>query len=378
MHDILSPSQAKARGIIRSAPRVKTVPERPKVVYEHVYNRAAKKEQTPVEVTTKKVEVTSITTTSTPMAKAIEHLSSEQKAAVLRRAKLQASGAITTQRSAGMGEPSPDYLSNIMTKTVTKVVTTTKHTVPFLKNRISNNRHVARIKQLNPPFIQKYGLYALAGVLVLVTGYVSVDTLITNSRVREQTQVTTPSDTAVAGATDDLSPTDAAQEGSDESDIGPTLIDNYSVAPDLPRVLSIAKIGVSARVIPMGTNADKSVQAPVNIFDSGWYTGSSKPGEKGAVFIDAHASGATRQGLFAYLDQLEKGDTLSLEKGDGSTLTYRVVGKETMPLANVNMTKVLQPYDGVKKGLNLMTCTGQWVKDKETYDHRVVIYTEQV
>jgi LPXTG-site transpeptidase (sortase) family protein len=377
MHDILSPSQAKARGIIRSAPRVKTLTERPKVVYDHIYDRSAKHEQAPVEVTTKKVEVISMTTTSTPMAKAIEHLSSEQKADVLRRAKLQASGAISAQRGAILGEPALDYLSNIVTKTVTKVVTTTKRTVPHLKNKLSNNRHVARVKQLNPPFVQKYGLYALAGLLIMVTGYVSIDTLITNSRLREQTQITT-TDTAVAGATNDLSPTDASQEGSDESDLGPGLIDSYSVAPDMPRVLSIAKIGVTARVIPMGTNADKSVQSPVNIFDSGWYTGSSKPGEKGAVFIDAHASGATRQGLFAYLDQLEKGDTLSLEKGDGSTLTYRVVGKETVPLADVNMTKVLQPYDGVKKGLNLMTCAGQWVQDKETYDHRVVIYTEQV
>ena len=120
------------------------------------------------------------------------------------------------------------------------------------------------------------------------------------------------------------------------------------------------------------------MQAPVNIFDSGWYGASAKPGTPGATVIDAHASGATREGLFAYLDTLTIGDELSLERGDGQTFTYRVTHTETIPLNEVDMTKLLTPYGTATEGVNLITCTGSWLPDQKTYDHRVMVYTERV
>lgn len=172
--------------------------------------------------------------------------------------------------------------------------------------------------------------------------------------------------------------TDKSTEGSDIAAVPPDLLANYTVAVDAPRALFIDTIGVAARVQPMGVNKDNSIQSPVNINDGGWYGGSAKPGEAGAMFIDGHASGSSRQGLFAYLDTLKVGDTLQVEKGDMSRLTYRVVHVETVPVDSVDMNKALAPYEGVEKGLNLMTCTGVWLRDRETLDHRVVVYTEQV
>ncbi len=87
------------------------------------------------------------------------------------------------------------------------------------------------------------------------------------------------------------------------------------MAPDLPRVLSIPKLNTKARIMPMPVNGDGSMQAPINIYDAGWYTGGVRPGDKGAAVIDAHASGPTRQGLFAYLDTLKQGDNIIVEKG---------------------------------------------------------------
>lgn len=371
MHDILPSKQARARGIIRTLPRPQTVQavSRPADAYQQVYRRV----ETPVdEPVTEEITVTTVTTTiSSPMIKAIEHLSEDEKADALRRARLQAEGAVTMQRGSLLSAPAFDTLS-VITKTVSKTVTRVASTT---------KKHLPKVKKLpivNQPLIQRYGLYGLAAVMVLVTGYVSIDTLITNSRVREQTQITTGSDVAGASDSNGLAPTDASQEGKDEADISAQLISQYSVAPDMPRVLSIPSINVKARVIPMSLNADRSVQSPVNIFDSGWYDGSAKPGEDGTAFIDGHASGATRMGLFAYLDQLENGDEVKIEKGDGSTLTYRVVHKEVLPLKNLNMNKVLSPHGDAQKALNIMTCTGDWIEEKQTYDHRVVIYTEQV
>lgn len=106
--------------------------------------------------------------------------------------------------------------------------------------------------------------------------------------------------------------------------------------------------------------------------------GSSIPGEPGAAFIDGHASGATRVGLFAYIDTLKEGNTVTVEKGDGTVLTYKVVHVETVSKDAVDMNKVLHTYNDVKEGLNLMTCTGKWVKDQKTLDKRAIVYTERI
>lgn len=155
-------------------------------------------------------------------------------------------------------------------------------------------------------------------------------------------------------------------------------LSTYKVAADAPRIITINKLNVAARIRPMSLNGDRTIQAPKNVNDAGWYTGSAKPDEPGAMFIDGHASGATHFGLFGYLNLLKKGDTVSIEKGDTTTATYRVVHIETLTLDAIDMSKILAPYEGVNKGLNLMTCTGKWLNEDKTLDHRVVVYTEQV
>ena len=126
----------------------------------------------------------------------------------------------------------------------------------------------------------------------------------------------------------------------------------------------------------MGVNKDGSMQSPINAYDAGWYTGSVRPGQLGAAAIVGHASGPTREGLFAYLDKLKAGDIVEIERGDGTKLTYSVVKTETVALKNVDMNKFLRPVDGEAEGLNLMTCAGSWVESSKTRDQRVIVYTK--
>ena len=213
---------------------------------------------------------------------------------------------------------------------------------------------------------------AAAAIVLAFTGYISLDTWITNNQVREVV-----ADRQVAGDSTARSMA-VLGEGEDEADVTKSAIDSYTVAPDLPRVLTINKIGVEARVLPMSVNSDGSLQAPVNIFDSGWYGASAKPGQSGAGFIDAHASGSTREGLFAYLDTLAAGDSISVERGDGQAFNYEVATTETVPLGEVDMQKALRVHGGATEGLNLMTCTGKWLPEEKTYDQRVIVYAVRV
>lgn len=167
-------------------------------------------------------------------------------------------------------------------------------------------------------------------------------------------------------------------EGREEVPVAPDALAGYDVAPDEPRILTIDSIDVRARILPMGVNPDNSMQAPVNIYDSGWYNRSAKPGQAGASVIDAHASGPTRQGLFAYLDTLKQGDRVSVERGDGETLNYEVMMVETVSLSAIDMEKVLRPYGDATEALNLITCAGQWLQDQRTYDQRAIVYTKRI
>lgn len=237
---------------------------------------------------------------------------------------------------------------------------------------------VAPVAAKAPPVKKRYSLKrvlvtVLMIVIIIIAGYVAITAWMGNSTASTQAEAevqgnTSSADTALVGA----------EEGQDESKITESILTNYTVAPDLPRALYVEKLNIAARVLPMSLNAAGNIQAPLNIYDAGWYTGSVKPGETGAMFIDGHASGPTREGLFAYLDTLKVNDELQIEKGDGSKLTYKVVHVETVPLADVDMKKVLLPYGNASKAMNLMTCTGEWLPREKTYDHRVLVYTEQV
>lgn len=209
-------------------------------------------------------------------------------------------------------------------------------------------------------------------VVVALAGYVVYDFWVVEQKTKA---ILVAPGVITAAAADDPQ---RAEEGVEVSPPTVDDISTYTVAADAPRFIKINKLNITARVRPMGVNADKTIQSPKNVNDAGWYTGSSKPGAAGAMFIDGHASGVTRYGLFGNLDRLRPGDEVIIEKGDGTPLTYRVVHTETLPLDAIDMNKILQPYGGVEKGLNLMTCTGKWLNETKTLDHRIVVYTEQV
>ncbi len=172
-----------------------------------------------------------------------------------------------------------------------------------------------------------------------------------------------------------------ANEGTEVAPLPKNTLATYTVAADLPRAIRIQKLGVEARVMPMGVNKDGSMQAPLNINDSGWYTGSAKPGVAGAMVLDGHSSAtnsAEHLGLFNAIHTLENGDTMTIEKGDGTILTYKVVYKETVKLDQIDMKKAMLPYGGATEGMNLITCAGQWTDKNTTLDHRTVVYTVRI
>ena len=153
---------------------------------------------------------------------------------------------------------------------------------------------------------------------------------------------------------------------------------NYQVPPDAPRYLFIPGLSVRAMVKPLGLTVKNQIASPANVFDAGWYTGSAKPGQPGAMLIDGHVSSWTARGIFYNLKKLQPGDQVQVQRGDGQILTYKVVKSQVYDADNVDMKAVLTPVDPSRPGLNLITCDGSVIKGTNEFNKRIVVFTEQV
>ncbi len=154
-------------------------------------------------------------------------------------------------------------------------------------------------------------------------------------------------------------------------------VSSYTVPATHPRYLHIPKLAVDARVLPVFLTKDHAIGTPSNVFDTAWYTGSTLPGRPGATLIDGHVSSASTHGVFYNLKSLQPGDSLSIELGNGTSVTFRVVKIQTYPADSVDVNSLLTSIDKSKPGLNLITCAGVIVKGGNDFSQRVVVYATQ-
>lgn len=206
----------------------------------------------------------------------------------------------------------------------------------------------------------------LALMMLIAGSGVFFWTVKTNKQVVAQVQA------AASEAAEDI---EAAPE---EDEVSASAVGSYRTAPDVPRTLTIDKINVFSRIQRLGTLRSGALAAPKNVHDAGWYEGSSKPGDGGAVLIVGHVYGPSKPGVFKNLHKLEAGDTVKVTRGDGQEFQYRVVKKEQVPADQVDMAAALVPVTPGKAGLNIITCAGELIPGTTHYADRIVVYAEQI
>ena len=185
---------------------------------------------------------------------------------------------------------------------------------------------------------------------------------------------------------DKPSQTLVAQEANptvDETDITDKQKDEWTVAADKPRYISVPSLGVEkARVIEIGLIKDtKQLDSPISIHDAGWYDKSAKPGSgSGALLLDGHNGGPTKGGIFEKLGDIDEGSEIIIERGDGKKFTYKVVSNKQLTVAEANdksnpngMATMTKSANSSKEGLNIITCVGDWIPEQKTYDKRVML-----
>lgn len=222
-------------------------------------------------------------------------------------------------------------------------------------------------------FIKKYsklqlGLVILATCMVIGGGYIT--SLGWHANHIAQVQATKLTQEANKGGGTSTTPSTVKPSSS--------AVANYVVAPNLPRYLNIPKLGVHARIYSVGLTSSGALGVPDNVYNTDWYNESAQPGQPGAMLIDGHVSSWTSHGVFYGVKTLVAGDTIQVQRGDGTVFTYTVVKSQIYNTASVDMAAAMTPVVAGHPGLNLITCTGDVTPGTSEFNQRIVVFSEQV
>ena len=143
-----------------------------------------------------------------------------------------------------------------------------------------------------------------------------------------------------------------------------------------PKKIVMPTAGIDAFIQNVGVDQNNQIAVPNNIHIAGWFVDSVRPGHKGLSIIDGHVDGRTaNEGVFAALNTLNKGDEFTVEMGSGRVLRYHV-SKVTTVATDEAASVLYSQNPSITSQLNLITCTGTYLKDQKTYDRRTIVASE--
>ncbi|MER5182193.1 class F sortase [Streptomyces sp. NPDC002896] len=174
-----------------------------------------------------------------------------------------------------------------------------------------------------------------------------------------------------------LPPQPSAAQADDAASAGPGTGGEAPAAPPLPPSppdrIRIPAIRVNAPLIGLGLTSSGSLEAPPpeqkNV--AGWYEAGTKPGETGTAVVAGHVDDAEGPAVFYNLGALKKGNTIEMDRRDGSVAVFTVDAIDVFDSRNFPDEKV---YGAARRPeLRVITCGGGYSK-KTGYQGNVVVF----
>lgn len=140
-----------------------------------------------------------------------------------------------------------------------------------------------------------------------------------------------------------------------------------------PVHLRVSRVGIDTGVIPLGLNADRTMQTPPPTTDdpAGWYRNLASPGEIGPAVIVGHLDTATEPGVFFNLGAMRPGDTVEVARSDGSIAVFSVDSVARFAQADFPTVAVYGATDA--PSLRLITCAGQF-SEVDGYADSLIVF----
>ncbi len=160
-----------------------------------------------------------------------------------------------------------------------------------------------------------------------------------------------------------------------------------ALPPAVPRPLpysrpvhvDIPAIGVHARIIRLGQNADGSLQVPAlsTPFLTGWFDQGPAPGQRGAAVLLGHVDSAwTGPAVFYRLGDLRPGESVSVTRADRSVAVFRIYSVALYPKDAFPSRRVYRHTHHPE--LRLITCGGPFDESAGSYLDNTVVFARLI
>lgn len=217
--------------------------------------------------------------------------------------------------------------------------------------------------------------YILGFSVFMFAGFISVQSYITNLELASQQNVASAQ---TIEADDQGVPQGTGSEPAEEIPTESAFF-NYKVDSEKPRYLRIPKLSTYSRIKEADIVAGSTIDAPWNIHDANWYKDSVLPGSKqGVSLLVGHVSGNSLPGIFKNIASLVPGENIEIERGDGTVIKYRVEAVEEYPIESIDMTKILSEVPAEKHSLRLLTSSGDYNEQSESFATQTVVYASPI
>lgn len=141
-----------------------------------------------------------------------------------------------------------------------------------------------------------------------------------------------------------------------------------------PVSIDVPKIEAKSSLVPLGLNADNTVEVPpvTKPMQAGWYVNGPTPGEVGPSVILGHVDGNKQKGIFFRLKELAPGDKVSIARKDGTTAEFAVTKVERVAKDKFPTDAVYG--DTTEPELRLITCGGVFDKTSHNYLDNIIVF----
>lgn len=141
-----------------------------------------------------------------------------------------------------------------------------------------------------------------------------------------------------------------------------------------PLWIDVPGIDVHSSLVPLGLNADRTVEVPPvdQPMQAGWYRHSPAPGQTGPAVVLGHVNGGGQDGVFARLHELGQGDEIRVGREDGTVVRFVVDRTEQIPKTRFPTEAVYG--NTAEPELRLITCGGTFDESEDSYRDNVIAF----
>ena len=137
------------------------------------------------------------------------------------------------------------------------------------------------------------------------------------------------------------------------------------------------RVGVTARIGPLGLNRDGTLEVPSDFGRAGWYTGRPTPGEAGPAIIVAHRASRRGPGAFWKLPDVQPGQQIVVTRADGRRVLFAVERVEQHRKDAFPTAAVYGPTP--ETALRLITCGGPFEPALgDHYRDNVIVFARMI